>query len=227
MAASPAKDAAKRKFMIGILMIEFGIIKMILLSQRSKLSGKNEVGMIQTHGNRVTGVSKKDAGRSIDSCDGLLTNDPEIFLTISVADCIPLALFDSVTGSIGLVHAGWRGLDGKIIKNAVDLMIKNFSVKPENLQAEIGPHICQKHYEVKGGVAARFFEYPDAVRHTKGKMFLDLAKVAEDQLENCGIPPKNIKVEKHCTYEDPSLPSYRRGDMKKRVYYLLRVPNSS
>ena len=199
---------------------------MILLLQRSKLSGKNRVGMIQTHGNRVIGVSKKDAGRSIDDCDGLLTNDPQISLTISVADCIPLGLFDPVTASIGLVHAGWRGLDRKIIKNTVNLMVKKFSVESQNLQVEVGPHICQKHYEIRNDVAVRFSNYSGAIKRTKGKMFLDLAKVAKEQLEDCGVLAKSIKINKHCTYEDPSLPSYRRGDMKKRVHYLLRIPNS-
>lgn len=200
---------------------------MILLSRRSKLSGKNQVGMIQTHGNRVVEVSKKDAGKSIDDCDGLLTNDPQISLTISVADCIPLALFDPITASIGLIHAGWRGLDGKIIENAINLMIKGFSVKPQNLQVEVGPHICQRHYEIKDDVAARFSKSSNAIKKTEEKIFLDLAEVAKEQLEDCGVSPKNIKIDKHCTYEDLSLPSYRRGDMKKRVHYLLRVPNSS
>jgi len=196
---------------------------MILLLQRTILSKKNEVDMVQTHGSRVVVVSKKDMGKSIENCDGLLTNDPETVLKISVADCIPLALFDTVTNSIGLIHAGWRGLDGKIIKNAIDLMIKNFSVKPQNLRAEIGPHICQKHYEIKSDVAERFLDYPDAIKKENGKIFLDLAEVAKEQLIKSGVNKNKISIDFRCTFEDLSLPSFRRGDMKKRVHYLLKV----
>ena len=196
---------------------------MILLLQRTILSKKNEVGMVQTHGNRVVVVSKKDIGSSIKNCDGLLTNDPETVLKISVADCIPLAIFDPATNSIGLIHAGWRGLDRKIIKNAIDLMIKNFSVKPQNLHVEIGPHICQRHYEIKSDVAERFLNYPDAIKKENGKMFLDLTEVAKEQLIKSGINKNKIKVDIRCTFEDLSLPSFRRGDMKKRIHYLLKV----
>ncbi len=200
---------------------------MILLLQRTILSKKNEVDMVQTHGSRVVVVSKKDIGKSIENCDGLLTNDPETVLKISVADCIPLALFDPVTNSIGLIHAGWRGLDGKIIKNAIDLMIKNFSVKPQNLRAEIGPHICQKHYEIKSDVAERFLDYPDAIKKENGKIFLDLAEVAKEQLIKSGVNKNKISIDFRCTFEDLSLSSFRRGDMKKRVHYLLKVSQSS
>ncbi len=199
---------------------------MILLLQRTILSKKNEVGMVQTHGNRVVVVSKKDIGSSIKNCDGLLTNDPETVLKISVADCMPLAIFDPATNSIGLIHAGWRGLDRKIIKNAIDLMIKNFSVKPQNLHVEIGPHICQRHYEIKNDVAERFLNYPDTVKKENGKMFLDLAEVAKEQLIKSGVNKNKIKFDIRCTFEDLSLPSFRRGDMKKRIHYLLKVSQS-
>lgn len=182
--------------------------------------------MLQVHGSKVSLVSAKNAGQTIKNCDGLVTNDPKVYLRVSVADCIPLSLYDPVTKSIGLVHAGWRGLAGGVIKNAIVLMEKALFVKPQNLLSEIGPHICPKHYEVRRDVADIFLDYPKSVKKIGGKMFLNLESIARKQLIDCGIKSQNIKVDGRCTYEGTSLPSYRRGDYKKRVHYLLKIPSA-
>lgn len=182
--------------------------------------------MLQVHGNNVFVVSKKNVGQVINNCDGLVTNDPSIYLKISVADCIPLAIYDPKTQSIGLIHAGWRGLDSKIIKNTILLMKKEFLVNPMTLFAEIGPHICQKHYEIGDELVSAFVDYPKAIKRVNGKAHLNLEEIAKEQLIECGVKNQNIKFDKRCTYEDTSLPSFRRGDYKKRIHYLLKVPES-
>lgn len=179
--------------------------------------------MFQVHGSKVAVVSKKQLGTYIDDCDGLVTNDPNIYLKISAADCIPLALFDPQNKCIGLVHAGWRGLYGGIITNAIQTMSENFGTDPADIIAEIGPHICEKHYEIKDDLAEKFSGFPGAVGNADGRMFLDLAKVAGMQLSACGVHTDNIKRDPRCTFEDKSLPSYRRGDLKKRIHYFLKV----
>jgi hypothetical protein len=199
---------------------------MSLLLQKLNPSGKKVIGMLQTHSNNVSIVTKRNAGSSLKNCDGLLTNDPKITLRISVADCIPLALFDPVTNSIGLIHVGWRGLYKGIIENSVSLMVKKYGIKPADITAEIGPHICQKHYEIKGDVALFFPEYKKAIKSIEDKLFLDLASIAKEQLVKLGIKNEKIVSDNHCTYEDASLPSYRRGDYQKRIYYFLHLPDS-
>jgi|SRR3990167_3881927 len=116
----------------------------------------NIVKMEQVHGNKVVLVSAKHLGKTIKECDGLVTNSPDVTLRISVADCLPIFFSDSEGSSIGLVHAGWRGLDNKIIEKTIRLMSKKLppssegkKTKSQRLSVYIGPHICQKHYEVK------------------------------------------------------------------------------
>ena len=196
------------------------------LLKRLNSSPKNYVGMLQIHGTKVAVVSKKDTGVSVVNCDGLLTDNPNISLRISVADCIPLALFDPTTNSIALVHAGWRGLYKGIIGKAINLMVKTYGVDPSGVMAEIGPHICQKHYEIKSDVAACFPRHSKAIKNIGNKLFLDLTMVAKEQLIESGLEAKKITVNHECTYEDASLPSYRRGDFKKRIYYFLKIPDS-
>ncbi len=184
---------------------------------------KNEcIGMVQIHSANVCIVSIKDIGKDIPNCDGLITNDPEVCLKVSVADCIPLALSDKNGKCIGLIHAGWRGLSKGIIKNAIGLMHKKFGINPYDLNAEIGPHICWRHYPIGDDLVRIFSDYTKAIKTDGDKSFLSLKSVALQQLIKCGVKRQNIKVSKMCTFENISLPSYRRGDMKRRIYYVLK-----
>jgi YfiH family protein len=169
--------------------------------------------MNQVHGKNVFVVSKNDDGKTIDDCDGLLTNDQNVTLVVRTADCLPISLIDKKHHAIGLVHAGWRGLHKKIIRNAIGLMVGNFQTEPSDLHIEIGPHICANHYEV-GPEVSRFFN---------NEKYLDLSKIAAEQLVDLGVLAKNIKFDKRCTYEDPNLPSYRRNKTSERLITELHI----
>jgi copper oxidase (laccase) domain-containing protein len=73
---------------------------MLVISSKRK-QYKNVVGMELTHGNHVANVGIEDKGIIIENCDGLITNDPEIYLKVSAADCLPIALFDPITNRRG------------------------------------------------------------------------------------------------------------------------------
>lgn len=108
----------------------------------------------QQHGNQIVKVDKTYAGRGSQSDssalegDGLITNEKNIYLVIKAADCHQIALFDPKNSTIGLIHAGWKGLDMGIIKNAVKSMHDNFHTNPKDLVVELGPSIgpcCYKN----------------------------------------------------------------------------------
>jgi YfiH family protein len=181
------------------------------------------IGMQQIHGNNIVRVTAKDDGKNIENCDALISNDPKVKLYVKVADCLPISVIDKKSHSFGLIHAGWRGLDNKIITKTIKLMVKEFSSNPEDLDVSIGPHICQKHYEVKNDVSDKFAEFPEAVLKKDGKEYLDLAKIAELQLISVGVKKENIRIDNKCTFEDDRLFSYRRGDNTNRNIYTLTV----
>lgn len=183
---------------------------------------KNIVSMQQVHGDRVVRVTVKDSGKIISNCDALITNDPKISLRVRVADCLPISITDNKNNSFGLVHAGWRGLKSKIIEKTVYMMMREFFVKPKDLNIKIGPHICQEHFEVKADVSSEFKDYPVAILEKSDKIFLDLAKIAELQLIEVGVKKENIKVDQRCTFEDISLYSFRRNKTYKRNTYLIK-----
>mgnify|MGYP001315100676 CR=1 FL=1 len=50
--------------------------------------------------------------------DGHATQTAGVLLAVSAADCIPVYLVDPVGRAVGLLHAGWRGTAGGILRRA-------------------------------------------------------------------------------------------------------------
>ena len=69
---------------------------------------------IQTHSNNVVDIS---SGGEYPDADGLITCNQSVFLSIQVADCVPIFIYDFKTGCKGLVHSGWKGTANKIISD--------------------------------------------------------------------------------------------------------------
>lgn len=102
----------------------------------------------QVHGSHIhllTEPSGKD--RCIPSCDGLLTNQPNVCLGIYVADCCAVYLLDPVRRCIGLLHSGKKGTELGIVPRAIEMMGAHFGSRPEDLIVQLSPCIRPPHYE--------------------------------------------------------------------------------
>lgn len=152
------------------------------------------------HGNNVQIVTKKQAGKFMRNTDGLITVEKNLFLSITVADCLPVFLYDAKNKVIGLIHAGWKSLAKNILGNAVQKFIHDFQSKPEDVFVEIGPGISKCHFEVKKDVFDKFKNFTNAISKRNGKKYLDLKTIAKEQLINYGIEEKNITINPDCTY---------------------------
>ncbi|QQG41410.1 MAG: peptidoglycan editing factor PgeF [Candidatus Woesebacteria bacterium] len=179
--------------------------------------------MQQIHGNNVVVVDKKDIGITVPNCDALITNDPDVTLCVRVADCLPIMISDEKGLGIGLIHAGWRGLENGIIEKTINGMKEKLKVKSEELKIKIGPHICAKHYEIKNDVSIKFSKYNNAVIEKERKIFLDLGEVARQQLVRLDVKNENIAIDPTCTFENKKLSSFRRDHTEKRNLYLLKI----
>ena len=158
------------------------------------------------------------------NCDGLFTDNPNIVLSLQTADCIPIFLYDIVTGLRGLVHAGWRGVIGGIAYNAIELMVKHQSIV-ENIQVLLGPSICKHCFEVGGEVAAKF-DKNCVVTEKNKKYFANLHAQVRLQLLKYQITENNIHMSNICTFENKDCCSYRRdGENSGRMYSFLGVKN--
>lgn len=144
-----------------------------------------------------------------DGCDALYTDKKNNFLTISVADCIPVFLYEPEKKIVAGIHSGWKGTHEKILSITIEELIRKFGINVSKLTAYIGPGISQDKYET-GEEVGKLFE--EDVKYKKnGKYFLDLKKDNYNQLIKAGVKEFNIEVSQLCTFtEKELLHSYRR-----------------
>ena len=60
----------------------------------------------QVHG---TNVQHVEGPGEYPETDALISSGRGLFLCVSVADCVPVLLFDPLHNAVAAVHAGWRG----------------------------------------------------------------------------------------------------------------------
>jgi len=161
----------------------------------------------QAHSDNVQWVQKPGI---ISACDSLITNVPNLFLTIQTADCFPVFLFDPIQQVVAIIHSGWRGTAKNIVTKTINLMLKKGNSLPEDILAGIGPGVQQSCYQVDEKTGSHFdntYLMPDGPGHFK----LDVQGTILDQLLNSGIKKEQIEVDGTCTHCAEELYySYRR-----------------
>jgi YfiH family protein len=179
-------------------------------------------------GERTSAVGEKPDG------DAIVSNEPGLVLAVVVADCVPILLADVRSGAAAAVHAGWRGTCAAIVREAVEVMAREFGTRPSDLGAAIGPSIGPEDYEVGETVLQAFRDgghEPSLVdrwfMRGDGKApHLDLWHATRDQLEGAGVPAGSINVCRLSTFRSPSVfESYRRdGAAAGRMAAIVKVP---
>ena len=150
------------------------------------------------HGNKVTVVDDWTLGNIITGCDALVTASPDLILSITVADCLPVYFSDRIKKVVGLAHAGWRGVENKISQAVVKALVQNYNSNQSDIEVLIGPHIGVCHFEVQKDVLGKFSLWPDFAVKRAGKTFIDLAGIVKRQLLDVGIV--NIDISSECAY---------------------------
>jgi YfiH family protein len=148
-------------------------------------------------------VAVDDGGPS-GQADALTTQTDRLALSVATADCVPVVVAGART--LATIHAGWRGLVGRIITNTVGGLAEPAAA----LRAWIGPAIGSCCYEVGNEVAHQVVAASaSTVRHeTSSRPHLDLTAAAEIQLRGAGI--EQIEAIRVCTRCHPQwLWSYR------------------
>jgi YfiH family protein len=140
--------------------------------------------------------------------DGIITSKKNVVLGIKIADCLPVFLLNEQ--KICMIHCGWQGIIKKIAQKARLLMGEYKYV----LGACIGP-CC---YEVGDDIIELFkTQYKNAVIIRANKYFVDLkATVIEDLGKGRLIGDLDLCTKCHPEY----FYSYRRGDKKRRNYFV-------
>jgi polyphenol oxidase len=139
----------------------------------------------QVAGDTVVRVSEPGlAGEA----DALITAEPDLCLSVAIADCVPVALVGE--REIGMVHSGWRGtLAGVSGKAAREL--EGFSTR-----AYIGPSIRRCCYEVSEDLAEKFaVEIGDEVVSDR---YVSLQDAIRIDLEPAGVEVHDLGVCSGC-----------------------------
>ncbi|MBN2167566.1 MAG: peptidoglycan editing factor PgeF [Marinilabiliaceae bacterium] len=188
-----------------------------VMENRNRLA--NELGintddfvfMNQIHSNRVVCVDDNLGG--VCDCDALITNTKMKVLMVMVADCVPILFADEDCGAIAVAHAGWRGINKKIVSCVIDSLNGFYGCEPKNIKVWLGPSIKSCCYQVGEDVAFALHN-SHGVKLEIGeneKFLIDMHEVIKFELFKKGINIDNIFSDNDCVACNSShYFSYRR-----------------
>ena len=109
----------------------------------------------QVHGRVVQWhPASLDGWLVLDGVDGHATAERGLLLAVTVADCVPVYLTAPGSGTVALLHAGWRGTAGGILERGVQVVMQRASVRAGDLIMHCGVGVCGDCYEVGPEVVA-------------------------------------------------------------------------
>jgi YfiH family protein len=144
--------------------------------------------------------------------DGMVSFCRDVFLALTVADCLPVFLFDTENFFFAALHSGWRGTG--IVLRALSVMAEA-GTKPEAVAAVLGPCIQGCCYRVDEGRARNFEKefggsgpLGDVVLRKNDGPYISLQAANARLLAGAGV--RHIAVCENCTCTDERLGSFRR-----------------
>lgn len=176
------------------------------------------VAMELEHKANIVKVTTDDRQKGIYSlddaiaADALITNEPQLYLFVLTADCIPLALYDPKNQAIALIHISWKTAHQDIIDLTVKKMSENFGTNPKNLIAQFGPSLGPCCYKGLGEISQKGDpRWQSFISKSPDKTFtVDLWGFTEHELKKIGLDPKNIDNPNICSYHSGNYFSYKK-----------------
>ena len=177
----------------------------------------------QTHTNNVKCVSETD---DFEDTDGLISNIKGSCIGINTADCLPVLIYDPTHQAAATLHAGWRGLVGRIVTKGIEMMKEKYGSNPSELLCAVGPAISAEIYEVGDELKPQFAEAGFPIeeifidRADWSKSHLDLKAAVRFELLNNGIAEQNIEISDICTFRNSDMffSARRFGIISGRIF---------
>ena len=162
----------------------------------------------QVHGVDCFEIKKDNCGAVLIG-DAMWTSEIGLGLAVLSADCVPIVLAKEDSASIGICHAGWKGL----VQDVPGILVGEMTDCPSKLSAWIGPSISQANYEI-GADVWKILEgiAPETLEESidsDQKRLADLSLLSEILLRRAGV--RNIFQSRLCTYKSAEAFSYRRA----------------
>lgn len=177
------------------------------------------VKMEQIHGTGIAIVGPGDVApidgvKTVPGVDGMLTAERDVYLFAKTADCLPIMFFDPREKIIGLAHAGWRGVIGKLPAMMIGTMVDRFGCQAENIMVGIGPCLDKSANLVpRPAVQEQLPEWRQFLHEEDTQVRVDLVGFTVKQLMQMGVLEASIEVGGMCTAQQPDeFFSERNGD---------------
>lgn len=177
----------------------------------------------------------QSAGDTLKKCgDGIISTTPNLMNVVTVADCMPIYLYDVKKHVYGIVHSGWKGTG--IAVDAINLFQTKYASKIEDICVILGPHINDCCYVVNEERANYFSDNfsKDCISLIKpeersslsidwdngsGNLYrLSLLKANLSSLEKKGICSENINYSSDCTCCNNVFGSNRRETSQSKNF---------
>lgn len=162
----------------------------------------------QTHTANIRVIRKHSAiNERITETDALVTNLPEVCVSVLTADCVPLLLYDPESRVVAAAHAGWKGTVQSIALKTVEVMMELFGSKAAHILAGIGPSIGPENYQIGETVISAVHQNENIHAGTtlksqpSGKALFNLWEANRQQLLIGGLRKENIELAGICTFE--------------------------
>lgn len=189
-----------------------------LLTDAMKISENDLYTPYQIHENKICIIDNDFLTKTfnekqalLNGIDAVITNQKNIGIGITTADCVPILIYDPEQQALGVIHAGWRGTVATIASKTVETMAEKYGSSPTSLLAGIGPSISQANFEVGEEVAQAFIDAgfnleTIGYRNPKsGKMHINLQKANTELLIQVGLKVENIEIADLCTFNNKDL----------------------
>lgn len=162
--------------------------------------------------------------------DGIITKNISLLPVVTVADCMPLFLYDRKSCAFGVLHSGWKGTG--IVANAIQILCEKFSANVSDIFVALGPHIRKCCYIVDEERAEYFVKnfgseciskfcaenlsatssdkFSADKNSRRAKYHLSLEKANSLLLKKIGIEENHVTVATDCTCHCQMFGSFRR-----------------
>lgn len=185
----------------------------------------------QTHGTSVLWNPPPAGTEALPEADALMTDRTALLLGVTVADCVPIWIYDAALPAVGIVHAGWRGTVRGILEAALEALEAQGS-DLSRVEVVLGPAIQRCCYavglDVLEAVAEAYPAWAPYVLEYRGSgWFLDLVGLNILQARRRGLRRTQVHPLRLCTYCNGGwFFSHRRGDAERMLAFIGRTPTA-
>ena len=163
---------------------------------------------LQVHGETILVATQ---GGRFDGYDAIISNTPNVFVGITVADCTPVLVYDSQNQAVAAIHAGWRGTVAQLVHKTLLAMRAHFGTQSQHCHAYVGTCIDACDFEVGAEVAGQFLSDFKIFNPAQQRYYVNLKAANAAQLRAFGVPENQIEIsEFSTTHHNQDYFSYRR-----------------